>query len=67
VTAPMLPAAPDTPADVSGSSWLIVAALVVAVLSGFAPAPFNGLSVLASALVVVALVRRHAETARRRS
>ena len=68
MTATMLPAAEGAqPVDVSVSSWLAVAALVVAVLSGFGPPPINGLSVLALALAVGAIVRRYRETARRRS
>jgi len=66
VTPTMLPAEIDTPpADVSVSSWLLVAALIVAVLSGFGPAPINGLSVLACAMLGGALMRRHTETHRR--
>lgn len=64
MTFAIVPAAEDR-ADVSGSSWLVVAALVVGVLSGFGPAPINGLSVLAFALAVAALARRYSETHRR--
>lgn len=61
---PIVPTAEDRP-DVSGSSWLAVAALAVAICSAFGPAPFNGVSLLALILLVATIVRRRIETTRR--
>lgn len=64
----MLPTAEDhRPRDVSGSSWLTVAALAVAIGSAWGPAPFNGASLLALTLLVAAIVRRYIETTGGRS
>jgi drug/metabolite transporter (DMT)-like permease len=47
----------------SWSSWLAVAAVGVAVVAGlFAPPPFNGLSLAAVVLGVLALIVRGLET-----
>jgi membrane protein implicated in regulation of membrane protease activity len=56
-----LPTRPDHP-GVSWSSWLVVAAVVLAVGALFGPPPFNGISLAAVLFVVLALVARFVET-----
>ncbi len=61
MTTPSVPNPPDHPRP-SWSSWLAVAAIPLAIAALFAPPPFNGLSLLAVVVAVLALILRGLES-----